>query len=65
MEAALDANKEASRENCDWSTFHVVLATSVQRDVHAGSTTLVQHRMKNEHAASTAVPANCAVLQVQ
>jgi hypothetical protein len=40
MEVGLDANMEASRDSCDWSTFHVVLATSVQLDVYAGSTKL-------------------------
>ena len=38
MEAGLDANMEASRETSDWSTVHVVLATSVKLDVRAGST---------------------------
>jgi hypothetical protein len=38
MEAGLDANMEASMEICDWLTFHVELATSVQPVVHAGST---------------------------
>jgi hypothetical protein len=36
MEAGLEANMEADRDTCDSSTFHVVLATSVQLDVHAG-----------------------------